>query len=123
MSEFAIPTPEQAEWFMERLTRFSDNQIEEIYFNHHEKIISYTTSYEDYCMGCHMGTERESFRIPYEVFFSDASPATWLAERAIRLANEKKAQHEKNLTDQKRITEQHERAELARLARKYNEEA
>lgn len=121
MSDFTIPTPEQAQWFMNRIEQFSSNRIEEVFINETDEMVHLTTSYEDYCMGCHMGTERESFGIPFGIFFSHINPKQWLDERKARLDAEKKAKEEQSRLEQQRIIERSEREELARLSRKYNE--
>ncbi len=103
---FDITKVDNIEQLQEICVRVNDraNKIwdddREIFFNDTYVTIKY--SWEDYCRGCHMGTETEYVEIPNEIFFSNYSLSQWQQEEAEKKKiDEEKAAKKKAAADKK----------------------
>jgi len=122
-----------SEWFLSRIEEIYDGRIEEMWFNYNDGTFRLKTSYEDFCMGCHMGTKYNEYKIPKDIFFSSYSIGHWLAEqdelkqeaeekrKKRRAAAAKIARKKKAILDKER-KERNERELYEQLKSKYEGE-
>ena len=117
-----------AEWFSKRLfDDFLDGtpfDLEDFYINDDHVYVHY--SWQDYCMGCHMGTEYESYKIPNDIFFSDQSLSKWKNQENQKRKEQRKREQERNKkAEERKRKQQKEKRDLEeykRLKAKYEGE-
>lgn len=122
--EETFDTPEKQKFAAEVMTNLYDvirnsvtGTVTEFYYR--DGIMHVQSQWDDYCRGCHMGTETEHYEFPVSALFSSDEMHNYLIERKAKIKAEAEAALKRSEVARKRANENHERAEFKRLAAKF----